>query len=73
VEITGQAPTSPTERDQFYREGKQPFSIKIGDKWVSYQQLEPYNQLFNLMANVITAIERKIKLLKKGVSFYNLS
>lgn len=34
-------PTVETERNAFRDAGKQPYSIKIGDNWVSYQKLPP--------------------------------
>jgi hypothetical protein len=34
-------PTNPKERELFYAAGLQPYSIKIGDKWVSYSKLGP--------------------------------
>jgi hypothetical protein len=36
--LTGAAPTDPGQRDAFYRQGKQPFSVKVGDRWVQYNQ-----------------------------------
>ena len=33
--LTGAEPTNDTERDQWQAEGKQPYSIRIGDRWVS--------------------------------------
>ncbi len=53
--ITGAAPNNVTARDRFYREGKQPYSLKIGDKWVSYQRVEPFNQLFTQVAALADA------------------
>lgn len=35
------APTNEKERDLFYAAGLQPYSVKIGDKWVSYSKLGP--------------------------------
>jgi hypothetical protein len=35
------APTSEKERDAFYAAGIQPYSVKIGNKWVSYSKLGP--------------------------------
>ncbi|MCJ7791869.1 MAG: hypothetical protein MUP49_05635 [Dehalococcoidia bacterium] len=55
--ITGAAPPSEGERDRFYREGKQPYSVKIGDTWVSYQRLEPFNTSFTLVAIAVDAIK----------------
>lgn len=38
---TWDTPTNATERAEFYAAGLQPYSIKIGDKWVSYSKLGP--------------------------------
>lgn len=59
--ITGAAPTSVAERDRFYRDGKQPFAIRIGNKWVSYQRLEPFNQTFALVAAALDAMKDREK------------
>jgi len=37
--LTGAAPSEPNKRDAFYRSGKQPFSVKIGNRWVAYNQM----------------------------------
>lgn len=42
-EITGPAPEDKAEREAFYRMGKLPWSIKIGDTWYSYRRLEPFS------------------------------
>ena len=55
--ITGPVPSTSGARDLFYRMGKQPFSIKIGDQWVSYQQLEPLNQTFSQVSAIVNAIK----------------
>lgn len=34
--LTGPTPKSAGKRDAFYRAGKQPFSVKVGNRWVSY-------------------------------------
>lgn len=39
--LTFSAPTDPNERARFYGEHKQPYSVKIGGHWVSYQYLHP--------------------------------
>lgn len=39
--ITGRGPKNKAERDALFREGWQPNSIKIGDRYVSYLGLEP--------------------------------
>ena len=40
--LTGAAPNDPAGRDEFYRSGKQPYSIKIGNRWVSYKAAGPF-------------------------------
>jgi hypothetical protein len=57
--ITSAAPLSTTAKDRFYREGKQPYSIKIGDRWVSYQRLEPFNTSFTMVALVVDAVDKE--------------
>ena len=59
--ITGAVPSNASERDRFYREGKQPFSLRIGNRWVQYQRLEPLNQTLSLVATVIGAVQAKDK------------
>lgn len=39
--LTFGVPTDKNEKARFLAEGKQPYSIKIGNKWVSYQYLHP--------------------------------
>ena len=42
-EITGDVPANKAEREAFYRQGKKPWSIKIGDRWYQYRRIEPFN------------------------------
>lgn len=39
--LTFNEPTSAAERDAFRAEGKQPYAIKIGGKWIGYSKLHP--------------------------------
>ncbi len=48
--ITGAPPRDRAERERFYREGKQPYAIRVDGFWVSYQRLEPFNQLLSMVA-----------------------
>lgn len=48
--ITGAPPKDRTQRDAFYAEGKLPYAIKIGDDWVSYNRVEPFNTLLSQIA-----------------------
>jgi hypothetical protein len=38
---TWAAPTNPKEKAAFYSAGMQAYSVKVGDKWVSYSKLGP--------------------------------
>ncbi len=40
-DATWSAPTGEKEKEAFYASGRQPYSIRIGDKWVSYNKLGP--------------------------------
>ncbi len=57
--ITGAAPKGVAEGDEFYRLGKQPYSLKLGNKWVSYQRLEPFNQMFLQASVIVGALKEK--------------
>uniref|UniRef100_A0A6M3J4P9 Putative structural protein n=1 Tax=viral metagenome TaxID=1070528 RepID=A0A6M3J4P9_9ZZZZ len=59
--ITGAPPRDRAARDRFYREGKQPYAIRVGDFWVSYQRLEPFNQLLGMVAILSDSIENNDK------------
>lgn len=50
--ITGRVPTDAAERDAFYRQGKKPNSIKIGDNWIPFNRLEPIGTSISVMANM---------------------
>jgi hypothetical protein len=51
-ELTGAAPKSPAERDEFSRSGKQPFSIKVGNRWYSYLALSHLGLLASGVASI---------------------
>jgi len=44
-EMTGAAPESEAERERFYAQGKKPWAIRLGDTWVSYRRIEPFNSV----------------------------
>lgn len=53
--ITGAVPSTEGARDRFFREGKQPFSIKVGGQWISYQSFEPLNTTLSMVGSAIDA------------------
>ena len=48
--ITGNGPTDPRER-QAWLEDNQPYSIRVGDEWVSYARFDPVSTLFGVAAD----------------------
>lgn len=57
--LTGPAPRDPTERDAFYRQGKQPYSFKTPDgEWRSYAALQPFSTIFAAAAQAADLQER---------------
>jgi hypothetical protein len=41
-QITGSAPTDPAKNRYQRADGWQPYSVRIGDEWVSYSRLDPF-------------------------------
>lgn len=54
--MTGFGPTDPKERDQWLATGHQPYSIRIGDYWYSFNRFGPLGVLLGLHANLAEAI-----------------
>ncbi len=51
--MTGDYPYTKEDRDAWQAAGIQPYSFKLGDKYVSYQNIEPFNTLLSMTANVV--------------------
>lgn len=49
--ITGSMPSDPAERARWENNGIPPFSIKVGDKWISYAKVEPLATVFGIAAD----------------------
>jgi hypothetical protein len=54
--ITGGGPKDPKLKAAKYRTGWQPYSIKIGDKYVAYNRLEPMGMTFGIAADTAEII-----------------
>lgn len=52
---TWDAPPSGSERDLFYSAGMQPYSVKIGNNWVSYSKLGPLSYPIAMAAALANA------------------
>jgi hypothetical protein len=49
--VTGNGPSDPKERAIWSRTHK-PMSVKVGDKWVSYQSIEPLSTIISIAADI---------------------
>lgn len=56
--ITGSAPDDPLERENFYRQGNVPNSVKVGDTSLSWRRLEPLSLPLGLATTAFSAIDR---------------
>ncbi|GAY19703.1 thermonuclease family protein [Sphingobium fuliginis] len=52
-DITGAGPADPGARALLRADGWQPYSIKIGDKYVSYQRLDPFATTLGVAAGMV--------------------
>ena len=53
--ITGGYPSTKEERDRWAKEGKQPNSIKVGDRWYSMNYIQPFGTIMALGAGISDA------------------
>lgn len=56
--LTWATPTGAKQKAEFLASGRQPYSIKIGDKWISYSKLHP---AFAFNFAMIAAIDDSLK------------
>lgn len=56
--ITGQGPKEAGKREAMMRQGWQPYSIRVGDKWVAYDRADPYGLLFGFAADMADTVNR---------------
>lgn len=49
--ISGSGPSDPREREALLNAGWQPHSVRIGDRWVSYQRFDPFSMLIGAAAD----------------------
>lgn len=57
-QVSGAGPGKPGEREALMRQGWQPFSVKIGDRWYSYNRTDPFGTLFGIAATVNEGLAR---------------
>ena len=51
--ITGKAPEGESQRAAWKADGKQEYSFRLGDKWVSYQRLDPFATIIGIYADLM--------------------
>lgn len=56
--LSGKGPDDTEERQAMMRAGWQPYSVKIGDKWYSYNRLDPLGQTLGFAADFTEAMNR---------------
>ena len=56
--ITGGGPDDKKERESLYRQGWQPYSIKVGGKYLSYGRLEPLGMVMGLAADAVEIADK---------------
>ena len=52
--VTGDLPYDKETRDQWKMRGIQANSFKVGDMYISYRNMEPFNTIFSSVANLVT-------------------
>jgi hypothetical protein len=51
--ITGAGPENQAERDAWLQAGNQPYSIKMGDGWVSYRRMDPFASMIGIIVDTM--------------------
>ena len=55
--LTGRGPKDPREKRLLMDTGWQPYSVKFGDKYVSYHRLEPFSFVFGIVADLFDSTD----------------
>lgn len=55
IGITGGGPTDPKEKENLLSTGWQPYSVRVGDTYVSYRRLAPISQVVGMAADYAEA------------------
>lgn len=57
--ITGAGPANQAQKEVLTRQGWQPFSVKIGDKFYSYNRADPIGTIFGAAATIAEMVKTK--------------
>lgn len=55
-QITGRGPNEKGQRAALSRTGWQPYSVKVGDRWVAFNRLDPVGSLLGMSADIVDAL-----------------
>lgn len=75
--LSGNGPVEPEKRRVLLASGWQPYSIKVGDKWYSYQRIQPLGGLLGMYADTqeiweqMTEEEQRNAMAAIGAAFAN--
>ena len=58
IKVTGAGPDDPGEKENWLRQGKKPFSIKVGDQYISYDRLDPIGMTMGFAASIVELTKR---------------
>ena len=53
--LSGSGPSDPRERASLLQAGWQPYSVRVGDRWVSYSRFDPLSMLAGVAADFVEA------------------
>lgn len=56
--VSGQGPRDPKDLEALKRQGWQPYSMKVGDRWYSYNRMDPFGMTMGFAANIAEAIRK---------------
>lgn len=57
--VTGSGPADDRKRRLLQQQGWQPYSLRLGDSWVSYKRMEPLASILGLAADLAEADDEK--------------
>ena len=56
--VSGRGPSEAAERETLLRQGWQPYSIKVGDRWVSFNRADPFGMTMGFAADIAEGFKR---------------
>lgn len=57
-QVSGRGPKEPGQREALRRQGWQPYSIKVGNKWYSYNRADPFGMTMGFAADFTDALRQ---------------